>query len=151
LLNQIQLISTVSHSLKTLRPSQLNSNSLIAMDSLSRHALLLFSIFSLLRGPFVSADRSPGCYGHTVKPVEWNATAGDIKIFKVNGRQVRVTIPPTFNSTNPAPMMIAFHDKDQAMENLEYEGAFMDGGVNNDIIMVYPSPENVSHGLLVAL
>ena len=114
------------------------------MDSLSRHALLILPLLSLLRGPFVSADRSPGCYSHTVKPVEWNATAGDIKIFKVNGRQVRVTIPQTFNSTKPAPMIIAFHDKDQVMEHLEYEGAFMDGQVNDDNIMVYPSPENVS-------
>jgi hypothetical protein len=121
------------------------------MDSLSRHALLILPLFSLLRGPFVSADRSPGCYSHTVKPVEWNATAGDIKIFKVNGRQVRVTIPQTFNSTKPAPMIIAFHDKDQAMERLEYEGAFMDGQVNDDNIMVYPSPENVSSRFYISI
>ena len=113
------------------------------MDSLSRRALLVLPLFSLLRGLFVFADRSPGCYSHTIKPVDWNATAGDIKLFKVNGRQVRVTVPPTFNATKPAPMIIAFHDKDQAIAHLEYEGAFMDGSVNDDNVMVYPSPENV--------
>jgi hypothetical protein len=113
------------------------------MESLSRHALLILPILSLFRVLLVSADRSPGCYSHTVKPVEWNVTAGDIKLFQVNGRQVRVTVPQSYNDTKPAPMIIAFHDKGQAIEHLEYEGAFMDPAVNEDNIMVYPSPENV--------
>jgi hypothetical protein len=91
----------------------------------------------------VIADPSYGCSGHLPKPVEWDATPGEVKMFRVNDRPVRVTVPESYNKTKPAPMIIAFHDKDQPPEHLEYDGQWTDPKVNKDVIMVYPTAENV--------
>jgi hypothetical protein len=91
----------------------------------------------------VRADPSHGCFPFIPKPVEWNATAGEVKLFRVNDRQIRVTVPETYNNTAPTPMIIAFHDKDQPVEHLEYDGQWMDPKVNPDFIMVYPEAVNV--------
>ena len=91
----------------------------------------------------VIADPSYGCSDTLPKPVEWDAKPGEVKMFRVNDRPVRVTVPESYNKTKPAPMIIAFHDKDQPPEHLEYDGQWTDPKVNKDVIMVYPTAENV--------
>ena len=101
--------------------------------------LLAFS----LTVPWVAADPSAGCGAVEERPVDWIAKGGDVKIFSVNGRNVRVTVPLKYNKTSPAPVIIAFHDKEQSPDYLEYESALGDQKLNPDAIVVYPTAEDV--------
>jgi hypothetical protein len=111
------------------------------MPSIRWRACLLLSSF--LSQHLVLADLSYGCSEILPKPVDWDAKPGEVKIFRVNDRPVRVTVPVYYNKTKPSPMIIAFHDKDQPPEHLEYDGQWTDPEINKDVIMVYPTAENV--------
>jgi hypothetical protein len=113
-----------------------------AMASLNHLLACLFITIGLFGG-CVLADPSYGCSALIPKPVEWTPTPGEIKLFRVNDRQVRVTVPESYNNSIPAPIIIAYHDKDQPVEHLEYDGAWMDSAVNKDMIMVYPEAVDV--------
>jgi hypothetical protein len=89
------------------------------------------------------ADPSAGCDPSTTKPVEWTASPSEVKLFRVNDRNVRVTVPAKFNATKPASVIIAYHDQDSSAEVLDYETAFHDERVNEDVIVVYPSADQV--------
>jgi hypothetical protein len=112
---------------------------MIMTPSLSLLSSLLLFAFPIL------AEPSLGCSSNTPKPLEWSPVPGEVKIFRVNDRHVRVTVPSTYNETKPAPMILAFHDKDQPVEHLEFDGGWDEPSINPDIIMVYPvaSEENV--------
>jgi poly(3-hydroxybutyrate) depolymerase len=89
------------------------------------------------------ADPSAGCDSSTTKPVEWDPRPGELKLFRVNDRNVRVTVPAKYNASEPAPIIIAFHDQDSSPEVLDYETAFGEEAVNEDAIVVYPTADNV--------
>ncbi|KAF2664241.1 hypothetical protein BT63DRAFT_418367 [Microthyrium microscopicum] len=89
-----------------------------------------------------AAQPSQACTGEGVKAVEWAVKPGEVKVFRVNDRVVRVTVPEAYTQSKPAPMIIAFHDREQPPEHLEYETAFGDEKVNPSAIMVYPTAEN---------
>lgn len=91
----------------------------------------------------VLADPSYGCSSLIPKPVEWNPQPGEIKLFKVNDRNVRVTVPDTYNSSIPTSMIVGFHDRDQPVEHFEFEAGFKDDRTNNTSIMVYPEAQHV--------
>jgi hypothetical protein len=93
--------------------------------------------------PWVAADPSAGCGHVEERAVEWNAKAGDIKTFRVNDRNVRVTVPLNYEKGKLAPVIVAFHDKDQSPDKIEYESALRNQKLNSDAIMVYPSADNV--------
>jgi hypothetical protein len=105
-------------------------------------------VTGLLESQLVIAEESYGCAAGLSKPVEWDAKPGEIKLFKVNDRVVRVSVPATYNKTRPSPMIIGYHDKDQPMEHFEYEGQWTDPDVNKDYIMAYPEADNVRYRLL---
>jgi hypothetical protein len=97
----------------------------------------------VLESHLVLADQSYGCSDGLPRPVDWDAKPGEIKLFKVNDRVVRVTVPETYNKTKPSPMIIGYHDKDQPMEHLEYDGQWNNPDVNKDYIIAYPEAEDV--------
>jgi hypothetical protein len=91
----------------------------------------------------VTAIPSYACEGLLPKPVEWKPNPGEVKLFEVNGRTVRVTIPENYNQSTPSSMVVAFHDREQPKEHLEYDGAFFNEEINPNAIMVFPSAEEV--------
>lgn len=107
----------------------------------------LFACCSLLHLlPFLQltlAEKSHGCTRGIPKPVEWDAKAHNMRIFRVNDRNVRVVTPKNYHNETASPLILAFHDKDQAPEVLEFDGAFSDPEVNPDAIVVYPQAVHV--------
>jgi hypothetical protein len=108
------------------------------------HSLLSIVLLCSSFAQLALASPSQACSDEGTKAVEWDVKPGEVKVFRVNDRVLRVTVPPKYNKKVPAPMIIAFHDKEQPPELLEYEAAFGDPSVNEDAIMVYPTAENVS-------
>jgi len=99
----------------------------------------------LLLTPWTAADRSPACTEGFPKPVEWDPKGQDMRVFRVNDRNVRVTTPKNYKKGEPSPMIIAFHDKEQAPELFEYETDLFNEKVNEDTIVVYPAAVHVRH------
>jgi hypothetical protein len=99
---------------------------------------------AILSSNLVAAIPSFGCRDDLLpKPVDWKPKPRDIKLFKVNDRDVRVTVPEQYNKSSPAPMIIAFHDRDQTKEFFEYDGSFFNPSLNPNAIMVFPTAEEV--------
>jgi poly(3-hydroxybutyrate) depolymerase len=97
----------------------------------------------LLLAPLTAADKSPACTEGFPKPVEWSPEGEDTRIFRVNDRNVRVVTPKNYKKNEPSPMIIAFHDKEQAPETFEYDTNLFDPAINEDMIVVYPAAINV--------
>jgi hypothetical protein len=97
-----------------------------------------------LLGSLVAAYPSYGC-GESLlpKPVEWTPKPGEVKLFTVNSRPIRVTVPDNYNKMNAAPVIIGLHDRDQTKEYFEYDGAFYNNDINPNAIMVFPEAEQV--------
>jgi hypothetical protein len=106
-------------------------------------SILHASTILLLASTTVLADPSYGCQSLIPKPVEWNPQPGEIKLFKVNDRNVRVTVPDNYNASIPSSMIVGFHDRDQPIEHFEFDGGFKNEKTNNSAIMVYPEALNV--------
>jgi hypothetical protein len=92
----------------------------------------------------VLADPSYACSEAFPKPVEWDAKPKDIRLFRVNHRNIRVSLPQSYKKNVPSPMIIAYHDRDMPPDRFEYETSFFEDEVNKNSIVVYPSGENVS-------
>jgi hypothetical protein len=101
----------------------------------------LFCYFAQLQ--LALADPSYACKDNFPTPVEWDAKPGEIRMFRVNDRTIRVTLPAGYKKGVPAPLILAYHDTDMAPERMEYETALYDVKVNPDAVVVYPLAANV--------
>lgn len=104
-------------------------------------ATALLGLFGQLQ--LALADPSYACAEGFPKPVEWDAKPREIRVFRVNDRTIRVTLPVEYKKDVPAPLILAYHDKDAGPERMEYETALYDEKVNKDAVVVYPLAENV--------
>jgi hypothetical protein len=112
---------------------------------IARATLGFASLLQLLLLPaLIAADKSSACTEGFPKPVEWDPTGQDVRIFRVNDRNVRVTTPKNYKKGEPSPMIVAFHDMEQSPEIFEYETELFNEKINEDAIVVYPSAIHVS-------
>jgi poly(3-hydroxybutyrate) depolymerase len=111
----------------------------------------LLSLFS-----FAYSAPSQACSQPNRSPIDWRPKANDTKVFFIgsdpqNPREIRLSVPPLYNGSNiNLPLVLAFHDKDQAPAQLQYNTRFSDHIVNEKKIMVFPKAVNVSTSPLLA-
>lgn len=79
------------------------------------------------------------------KPFDFPATAGGASIgIQIGERRVRMTLPPTYKQDVPTPLILAFHDKNMTMEEMEETTKFSDSKLNPHSIVLYPEALHVS-------
>jgi len=54
-------------------------------------------------------------------------------------------VPKNYDFNKPAPVIVAFHGKNQEVEAFEAATSLSDPEVNRDFIVIYPEAINVSH------
>jgi hypothetical protein len=96
-----------------------------------------------LHSVFVAAEVSPsdGCSA----PFQFPATPGNpSKPLKVGDRIIRVALPKNYKQDVPAPLILAYHDRDQRASDMEEVSSLSDPSSNTDTIIVYPEAAEVS-------
>jgi poly(3-hydroxybutyrate) depolymerase len=100
-------------------------------------ATLFFGTLLLLHS--VIAAPSPGCKTATYNPIKDNYVSGT-----GNGRNLRISMPRKYHPRKATPLVIAFHDRDQSPEEFMLDSLMSNQFVNDEAIVVYPTPLNVS-------
>ncbi|KAF2404847.1 hypothetical protein EJ06DRAFT_525419 [Trichodelitschia bisporula] len=109
--------------------------------------MLALLILSLLASAY--AAPSHACTKAEDSPIDWRPKANETRVFRVghdrnSGREIHVTIPPDFgkNSSEPAPLILAFHDKEMLPLELASASHLSDPNINRNAVVVYPLARN---------
>jgi hypothetical protein len=83
----------------------------------------------------VESTRSHGC----TKPFDFPAEAGGpSKGIQIGDRKVRITLPKNYKHDVPAPLILAFHDKNMTASEMAEVTQLSNSRLNPDHIIVYP-------------
>jgi hypothetical protein len=94
-----------------------------------------------LAGSFVAAEpvKSEGC---NIKDFKFPASpGGESKALKLGNRILRVSLPQNYKHGEPAPLILAFHDRNQTAADFEKVSLLSKPDHNVDSIVVYPQAE----------
>lgn len=86
----------------------------------------------------IAAEPSEGCKTATFNPVIDNYSQTTWK-----GRSLHRSMPRHYSPRRPTPLILAFHDRDQKGEAFILNTRMSHQVVNEEVIMVYPTPFDV--------
>jgi hypothetical protein len=87
------------------------------------------------KGDKVESSASHGCS----KPFDFPAEAGGpSKGIQIGDRKVRITLPKNYKQDVPAPLILAFHDKDMTPSEMAEATQLSNSKLNPDHIIIYP-------------
>ncbi|KAF2423331.1 hypothetical protein EJ08DRAFT_652861 [Tothia fuscella] len=83
----------------------------------------------------VEFTKNNGC----TKPFDFPAElGGPSKGIQIGNRKVRITLPKNYKQDVPAPLILAFHDKNMTASEMEEESQLSNSVLNPDSIVLYP-------------
>jgi poly(3-hydroxybutyrate) depolymerase len=106
--------------------------------AVSLHLATVITV-ALLLFRSVTAIPSPGCETAKYNPITDHYVSG-----QGNGRNLHLAMPRRYHPRRPAPLVIAFHDRDQLPEEFMLESLMSNQFVNDEAIVVYPTGLKVS-------
>lgn len=83
----------------------------------------------------VEVDPSPGCQNSIP-----HDTLAEIST-KLQDYPIKVSLPPTYDSKKPSPLILVYNDRDVTLENMVEVTGLSDGEVNRDAVVVYLAPK----------